>query len=265
LKDATWLEAIICYNNPKITSRGVQILQKLPKLKRLQFGHTERITDDVIKGLSQIKSLHNIKIVDCNSSGIHFSYLKSLPAFDRLTLKSVALDNVSLSQACELPHALSFENIGKNLDWQLLKKFRGDNLIFKFCALEPQMFAAMGKAENLQGLFVEHCSLDPRCMHELKSARKLVVLSLHNTNVTDECVSEITNLPSLRSIDLSDTKITGKSLKLLERLHSLRLLLVWGNTPIKNSAALQDFREHRPEVRLASTSEEGKQLRAFGL
>lgn len=202
-----------------INDSGLSILANARRLRRLDIGFSDRVTDAGLASLRGLLELEEFSISGARLNGPGLAHLADLPA-----LRSLRLGSCQIDDAC-LASLLGLERL------QELDLFYG-----------TFTDAGMGYLEGLTGLeslklkyaleFTDDGLIHLRALHRLKR------LDLSCTMVTDRGLPHLASLESLEELDLHADEVSDAGLVHLLGLRNLRKLMGVSKVSDEGIAAL---------------------------
>ncbi len=167
------------------------------------------VTDELLKYISQIKSLYAIELSDTAITGECLVQISHFPKLAELRISSTAVDGEQLAQSNILPQLELLHADGN-------KKMNA-------------AITAMRDSPKMRQLHVASCALTDQDVHEIGTMKKISRLKLSNNKLKDADLEPLTKLPALRILYLENCKLTPACFKYVSAIPSLKELNITHN------------------------------------
>lgn len=175
-----------------ISSKGLQVLANMPRLRILNLSKTKMSDQDLdlLKGLSHLTDLglQSTKITD-----MAMEHLVKFPGLEGLDLAQTKITDAGLKALAQL----------KNLR----------ALDLSSTAVGDDGMVHIAKLTNLRNLLIPSTKVTDSGLVHLKNLSNLQSLYLNGPGITDKGFAEIVALPALREIAVRGTKVTPEKIK----------------------------------------------------
>lgn len=190
------------------------------------------VTNEVLKYISQIKSLYAIELSDTAITGECLVLLSHFPKLTELRISSTAIDGEQLAQSNILPQLEVLHADGN-------KKMN-------------VAITAMRDSPKLRQLHVSSCALTDQDVHEIGTMKKMSRLKLSNNKLKDADLEPLTKLTALRFLYLESCKLTPACFKYISAIPSLKHLDITHNgwTPEQFAKFKADLQKVNAEVKI---------------
>jgi len=175
---------------------------------KVASGAKQLVTDELLKYISQIKSLYGIELSDTSITGECLVLLSHFPKLTELRISSTAINGEQLAQSNILPQ---LELLGADGN----KKMN-------------VAIAALRDSPKLRQLHVASCALTDQDVHEIGTMKKISRLKLSNNKLKDADLEPLTKLP-LQYLYLGGCKLTPACLKYVSAIPTLQHLDITHN------------------------------------
>jgi len=167
------------------------------------------VGNDVLKFISQIKSLFCIELSDTSVTGECLVLLSHFPKLTELKISNTAVDGEQLAQSSILAN---LELLHADADSKM-----------------SAAIAVMRDSPKLRQLYVSSCKITDVDVHTIGTMRKITRLRLSGNSLKDADLAPLANLPILRRLEIANCKLTPACAKYLSGITSLKELNIGGN------------------------------------
>jgi Leucine-rich repeat (LRR) protein len=220
-----------------ITDLGMEHIEKLTNLKRLNLFGCTNVTDRGLAKLTTLKSLQELYVHEANLTIGGLSVLEKLPNLVKLNLHGVRQDDSGL----DLSRFIKLEEISLQLKRRHVNKKTVKDV------LHDNDLACFANLKQLKWLQVSHGGITDDGLKYLAGLINIERLSVGGEKVTDKGLLYLTNMPKLDVLCLSGN-FTDEALVYLERLPALQLLDIMEGAHFSQEA-MQRFCRNMPELR----------------
>ena len=190
----------------------IQLVSRLPRLRRLSLRNTPQVTDYAIVEIAAFSELTQISLIELQLDGQCLSSLASMRSLKLLDLRRChGINGAAWSQLAAAPQLAELRIGGAGVD----------NRVLEAVARLPQLRRLTIEDANVDGLGISHLAANPA------TARRLESLAVSRCSALgDEQLKSLQAFRNLRQLVIRDLPITGaflQDVRPLDRLEQLTL------------------------------------------
>ena len=239
--------------NAQISSKGLEILQKFPKLEKLSLQQLRSLKGNM-NWIGKIKSLKSLDLTANPLNDADFGEISGLTKLEEIILTGTQITDEGFRCFKQMPKlaVMVMDRMGhlegkgfKYVNRNSLKVVKANGSKIGYFALQN-----IGGSESLEQLWLNGARVTDKAMQGIGRCPNLKDVRLEKNDLTNKGVSFLRNHKKLESIVLAgNRRITNESLKYLTSVKSLKMVNVVGTSCSSN--VKEEFLQYVPGCKLA--------------
>ncbi len=228
LRNLNSLETLI-FNTSGITSRGLEHVKHLPRLKRLDLIRSY-VAGDGFRVVAEMKRLKTLNVNGIENDEL--AHLSSMTGLTSLTIASKLISDAGLEHLAKLKNLETLSITSGPITGAGLVHLKGmdklRSLVLNDTAIGDNGLVHLEELASLRVLQLSDTNVSDPGMQSLARLTGLTHLYLNNNDISDKGLENLSGLRQIILLGLTGTHVTSQGLSYLKDLQKMELLYLNG-------------------------------------